>query len=283
MQNFRSVQGSRIALTVVILLASGCTTSSKEEGYRDRLELGFLTPNDIDRFRTPDSVYVALTSEAQSPRPVVAMASDLELLEASRSGDVVRIKSLLGQGAHVNAADSVGRTPLLLAAREGDTEAARLLIKAGAEVNGRGGDMSPVAAAALRGHTTMVRLLLRHGADVNSGDKGSSSALMNAVKLNRLPATKILIEAGANTRVVDGAGDNLLVVAITENLPEMLHLLLQLKVEADLPDANGLTPLYWANHLKRAEMAKLLLGMGANPDRQKMEIVVSKPYKIGEF
>ena len=277
------MQAARIAVTFIILLTSGCATSPKEEGYRDRLELGFLTPNDIDRFRTPDSVYVALTSEAQSPRPVVAMASDLELLEASRSGDVVRIKSLLGQGAHVNAADSVGRTPLLLAAREGDTEAVRLLIKAGAEVNGRGGDMSPMAAAALRGHTTMVRLLLRHGADVNSGDKGSYSALMNAVKLNRLPAAKILIEAGANTRVVDGAGDNLLVVAITENLPEMLHLLLQLKVEADLPDANGLTPLYWANHLKRAEMAKLLLGMGANPDRQKMEIVVSKPYKTGEF
>jgi ankyrin repeat protein len=289
MPNFRlsgslaSSTPSRVALTCIVLLISGCAMSPKDEAYRDRLEAGFLTPSDIDRFRTPDSVYVAMTSEARSPRPVVARALDLELFEASKGGDVAQIKTLLTRGAQVNATDSVGRTPLLLAAREGETEVARLLIKAGADLDGRGGDMSPLAAAALRGHTAMVRLLLRQGADVNSDDKAAPSALMNAVKLNRLPVAKLLIEAGANTRLVDGAGDNLLVIAITENLPQMLQLLLQLKLEPERPDANGLTPLYWANYLKRPEMAKLLTDSGANPERQKIDVIVSKPHNVGEF
>jgi hypothetical protein len=92
-----------------------------------------------------------------------------------------------------------------------------------------------------------------------------------------------LLKAGASTRVTDRAGDNLLVVAITENYPEMLSLLLELGANPDLADGNGLSPLYWAQLLNRPEMAKRLLSAGASPDRIKQVVRASRTYTFQEF
>jgi ankyrin repeat protein len=82
---------------------------------------------------------------------------------------------------------------------------------------------------------------------------------------------------------MDRSGDNLLVVAITENYPDMLSLLLDLGAYPDLADANGLSPLYWAQLLKRPDMAQRLLAAGARPDRLKQVTRASQPYTFQEF
>lgn len=54
------------------------------------------------------------------------------LLQAARTGDLQQLERLLQQGAPVNAADSAGRTPLILAVMQGHTAVVQRLLAAGA-------------------------------------------------------------------------------------------------------------------------------------------------------
>jgi len=273
----------RIAAVLAAGLLGACAMSPERQAYRERLESGFVTPQDIERFRTPEREQLALAAQARDFLPRDAQPPDKQLMQAAAAGDSARIKALLAQGAQVNAADARGNGALLLATREGEVESVRLLLDAGAHVEGRGGVMPPLAAAALRGHLTTVRLLLRNRADVNAVGENGLSALMNAVKLNHLGVAQALLEAGADKRVLDRAGDNLLVVAISQNQPAMLALLLAQGVAPDLADANGLTALYWAEHLQRTELGRLLRQAGADPARKKSGIVIRRPYDLREY
>lgn len=272
-----------LALALIAGLLGGCAMSPEQKAYRLRLEMGFTTLEDIERFKTPEREQLALIADARDIQPRYAQALDIQLMQAAGRGDIASIKALLASGAQVNAVDAWGNSALLNAARQGEVESARILLKAGAYADGRGGAMSPLAAAALRGHTLLVRLLIRNDADVNAVGENGLPALMNAVKLNHLGVVKVLLEAGAGTRVLDRDGYNLLVVAVNENYPDMLALLLGQGVNPELADSNGLTALYWAEYLERPELAQLLRKAGADPARKKTQIIVSQPYNFGEF
>jgi ankyrin repeat protein len=193
------------------------------------------------------------------------------------------VKTLLASGAQVNAVDEWGNTALLLAVQEGSIDTVQQLLRAGALPEGRGGAMTPLGAAALRGHTMVARMLIRGNADVNAVGANGHTPLMNAVSLNRLEVTRVLMAAGANTSVLDRAGDNVLMVCVNKNYPDMLALLLTLGVKPDLVDTNGLTPLYWAQHLGLTALADVLRNSGAQEARMKTELVQAKPYSFGEF
>ena len=66
-----------------------------------------------------------------------------ELYDAAKSGDIVKARQLLQQGADVNAKDQFLRTPLHVAASEGNAEVAKLLIEKGADVNARDESWKP--------------------------------------------------------------------------------------------------------------------------------------------
>jgi ankyrin repeat protein len=278
-----SSQVLRLLVAGITCLLGACAMSPQQLAYRERLELGFVTPEDVERFKTPEHEQLSLVAEARGRVAHHSRALDQQLMQAAGTSDIARIAALLAEGAQVNATDASGGTALMIAVREGEVDSARVLLKAGAYADGRGGAMPPLAAAALRGHTVLARLLIRNGANVEAVGANELSALMNAVKLNHLGMAKVLIDAGANTRVVDRAGDNLLAVAVTEGNSEMLALLLKLGVPVDLADRNGLTALYWADHLKRPDLSRLLLNAGADPARKKTEIRVSQSYQLGEF
>lgn len=257
----------------------------EQKAYRQRLELGFVTPAEMQRFKTPEQAQIKLTATASDILPRQAQALDLQLIEAAGSSDVARIKQLLSDGAHVSATDIWGNTPLLNAARQGEVESARVLLEAGAEVDGRGGAMTPLTAAALQGHAILARLLIRNGADVDLIGGNGLTALMTAVKLNQVEVARVLLENGASTRVRDRDGQNLLGVAVYENYPEMLALLLKHGVDPNttLTDRSGQTALYWAEYLNRPELVALLRNAGAKPAGAQTEIVESRPYVFGEF
>lgn len=279
----RSVLWRGAGCVLLALASAGCAHDAQTLAYRERLEQGATTPEEAERFRTSQADALALTASASDPVPRYATELDAGLREAAARGDLVRMRQLIKEGAQVNAVDAWGNTALLVAAREGEIDCARLLLRSLADVEGRGGPMTPLGAAALRGHTQMVQLLLRAGADVDAVGLNEQTPLMNAVKLNRTGAAQALLKAGANTRTTDRSGDNLLVVAISDNLGDMLTLLLDSGVDPNLPDANGLSPLYWAQQLKRPAMEQRLLAAGASADRLKQTVRASRPYTLEEF
>lgn len=105
-------------------------------------------------------------------------SADIELLQASLIGDLIRVKYVLFFKPNVNAIDSMGQTPIMHASRIGSREILNLLLKAGAAVDTK--DKSGKTAlmlAARRGHKEALAVLLDFDADVDIEDNGHFTAM----------------------------------------------------------------------------------------------------------
>ncbi len=93
-------------------------------------------------------------------------APTIYLHEAANAGLMEKVKSLIAEGADVNAMDDrLAGTPLHLAAYSGQKEVTEFLIAKGANVNARNKwDRTPLHIALDQGHTEIAELLRKHGA-----------------------------------------------------------------------------------------------------------------------
>lgn len=78
---------------------------------------------------------LALIAAGFKSEPQIANEFGQSLLQVVADGDIDQVKSLLSQGADVNAKDEKGQTALHLAVREGHLALAELLLSKGAEVD----------------------------------------------------------------------------------------------------------------------------------------------------
>jgi ankyrin repeat protein len=119
------------------------------------------------------------------------------------------VSQLLASGVDVDASNSQGITPLMLAIREADSAILRLLLQAKANVN-RESIVTPLMAAAATGNAEIVNLLIQAGAKVDTKDKDGRTALLYATTFPdgaRSPeVVALLIKAGADVNVKDSTG-----------------------------------------------------------------------------
>ena len=126
---------------------------------------------------------------------------------AMAENDLPGLRAQLRCGMAVNAADTVGVTPLMAAAQLGRAEMSRMLIRYGASVNGRcTRGMTPLAYAAHSGDGATVSTLLQLGADVRIPDMAGNTPLFWAAMSGNLAKVETLAVAGADLRARNRAG-----------------------------------------------------------------------------
>ncbi|KAB8140322.1 hypothetical protein F8S13_24125 [Chloroflexia bacterium SDU3-3] len=123
---------------------------------------------------------------------------------------------LLQSGAHVNAQNSWGLTPLMCAVQAPDKglNVAQALIEHGADVNLN----QPLVLA----EAAYIPLLIAHGADVNSRNRAGETRLIRAAYQVDYEAARYLLEHGADPRLENTRGQTARTIAqaVRENTSE---------------------------------------------------------------
>lgn len=155
------------------------------------------------------------------------LANQPEIIRASYKGDIDTISALLKQGERPDTQDAIGWTPLMVAAAENHIDIVNLMLEYGANVNientwGR----TALHFASRYGFTDIVTTLVKNGAIVNANnDHSRQPPLFSAIKHNHKDVVQVLLEHGADMESKNG-----------ENL----------------------TPLKYAEKLRKSEIAKIL-------------------------
>ena len=140
---------------------------------------------------------------------------------------------MLERGAEVTSSNTNGRTALhLCVLKHAHTEFARLLLGHGASANAMDEQGNSALHMAIRSRDVdMTRVLLKYGADANQRDRNGSTMLKYCIHplyryLEDLEILQLLLESGANSKLVNGEGKVPFVVACEESLITAIYLLL---------------------------------------------------------
>ena len=218
----------------------------------------------------------AATMSAQPAPPTADAKGNTPLMRAAATGSVEEVRTLLGQGANVKAANSLGVTALHLGAAS--PAKAKLLIEAGADVNAvsQQGRTALHVVASTAGSLETLKLLAAKGADLKAKDRVGIDALTMAAWADDEPMVRYLVEKGLSVNVDNLPGNTPLQGAASHGNLAMMKLLLARKADPNQGtklfgkvrhgdiQLQGLTPLMLAAAYQPAEFVKVLLDAGAS-------------------
>ena len=104
----------------------------------------------------------------------------------------------------VNAINSKGESPLMLAALRGQEAVAQRLMKKGADVNKTG--WTPLHYAASGGNVPLLKLLIENHADIDAESPNGTTPLMMAAMYGTGAAVELLLQEGADPRLKNQQG-----------------------------------------------------------------------------
>ena len=151
----------------------------------------------------------------------------LPLIDAAKNVDREAVRSLLKQGANVNATQADGTTALHWASYRDDLESADLLIRSGANVNARNDlGATPLWAACQNGSESMVGRLLTAGANPNAALLLGETPVMVAARSGSPAVVELLAAKGANVNARAARGQTALMWAVAQKHPEVVKVLI---------------------------------------------------------
>ena len=177
-------------------------------------------------------------------------------VQVALTGDVRKMKLLLGLGIPPDVTGADGLTALAHAVSRNDVPMAQALLEAGAtpQAGTAGPDRSLLEQAIRVGRRDMVELLLAHGADVSALSREGQPLLPLAVALGRINIAAALLDAGADV-------DTELAPLPSE---QFLALMPGRYARFYLTRDEGMTPLTVAVLRADLEMTRLLVARGAS-------------------
>ena len=235
------------------------------------------------------------------------------------------VEFLLSRGAHINALDKSAFTPLHRAAEHGHTDIAMLLMDKGADINTKDcfsdtvlhhaaqkglrevvvrliakgvnvnakdayGD-TPLHMAAQEGHKQVAEFLIAKGADVKTRNRCGNTPLNNAARNGQKDSVEMLLEKGAELSVhvaaflgdidkvksfmdkgvgvntLDGTGSTCLHYAVIGGQADVAKFLIGQGADVNVEDIE--TPLHYAIEKDRKDIVESLIAAGANVNARK--------------
>lgn len=182
--------------------------------------------------------------------------------------DTAKLTSLLKLGVDPNQRDELSQMTPLMASET--LPVAKILIEAGADplIRDRAGRTALHHAAKMREGAAIIELLVRMGADANARaddvarDTPLLCAIENYLEIEDRQEAELIIRAlvhlGADINMPDARGNTPLVIAATNNQPELIRLLLELGADAARPAVGGRTPLDFAREANATEAIQAL-------------------------
>ena len=221
---------------------------------------------------------------------VTATSGDVPLIEAVKAQDPDAVRTILAEGAAVDAPQPDGATALHWAAYRDDPVMADLLIAAGADVNVANElGATPLWLAADNGSAGMVKRLLDAGANSNVSLPEGETPIMTASRTGNADAVRHLLAHGANVNVSEHSrGQTALMWAVAQSHHKIIDVLLQHGADVDarsrmrprlmhsdstnasqydqgvMWNRGGYTPLLFAARLGDVEAGRLLVNAGAD-------------------
>jgi uncharacterized protein len=181
--------------------------------------------------------FTRLTRAAVALAGVLSLSASLHagarsssaVADAAMAGRADTVRTLLRDGADVNAAQGDGMTALHWAAMQGHTEMADMLLYAGANARAttRLGAYMPLHLASQKGAPAIVEALVDAGAPANAATTTGATPLMLAAASGSAETVTALLDRGAEIDAVDTAnGVSALMFAAAQNRIDAVRALL---------------------------------------------------------
>lgn len=166
-------------------------------------------------------------SETSVDEPKNVVFNSEEFFMAALNGDLNKIHKAISNGTNPDIIDTEQRTALLLASYNGHSEIVKLLIKKGANVNHADvNNRTALMFAATGPFEQTVIALLKAGANINTADNIENfTPLMFAASEGQTAIVKILLDNGADKKMLDIDGDNAYNFALANKHTETAELL----------------------------------------------------------
>ena len=261
--------------TVQLLLRSGANSKAANR-YG-------VTPLSLAAMNGEASMIEALIKAGADPNAALADGETV-LMTAARTGKPDAVKALISHGVNVNVREKwQEQTALMFAAAENNAAVVKLLIEAGAEMNVHSKEW---AFPEYKYET--------NGMAVFQLPRGGWTALMYAARQNALDAAAMLADSKADLNGADPDGTTALQLAILNVHYYLASLLLKKGADPNVPDSSGMTALYAAvdmrsptgmmtrpnlkltDEIDAAEMVKILLANGANPNARLKKPIIGR-------
>lgn len=214
------------------------------------------------------------------------------LFNAVRCDDVPTIKDHLSQGVSVNVRSEDFDTPLMQAATHGKLRSLEILKHSGADefaVNGKGQTVLHLAIATKQMYSVQWLLEAYHSTDTpatnpkpwrlsrspsslslrsskilrETSDKEGFRPMHVAASQNLTELLEVLIADGAVIEARNNWGGTPLHAAIFTDSLDTARVLISRSAEVDVVDVNGMSPLHWAAKLGHTEALHLLIKAGS--------------------
>jgi ankyrin repeat protein len=156
---------------------------------------------------------------------LTAFSQSSDVFQIARTGTVEQMKAFFIQDKKsIDAIDSNGFTPLILATYRSNNDVALFLIENTANLNYSSKMGSTLMAAIYKNNTLIFDALIKKGIDLNLKDENKTTALMLAVTLQNLEFTKKIIESGADKTLKNHINKTAFQLALDTNNQQLIQL-----------------------------------------------------------